>query len=120
MPVDNLWFSLILKRLVGCCFLAKLFAIFKFSCLYFQETVKQIVVGICAMAKKTQSKPMHEILSRLEMFEYITVEIFDESVILEKSVSEWPHCDCLISFQSSGKFCLLYCLLLIICAGYIC
>ena len=56
------------------------------------------------MAKKTQSKPMHEILSRLEMFEYITVDIFNESVILEKPVSEWPHCDCLISFQSSGIF----------------
>ena len=63
---------------------------------------KQIVVGICAMAKKTQSKPMQEILSRLEMFEFITLTIFDESVIIEKPVREWPHCDCLISFQSTG------------------
>lgn len=34
---------------------------------------KQVSVGICAMEKKSQSKPMKEILSRLEEFEYIKV-----------------------------------------------
>lgn len=34
---------------------------------------KQVIVGICAMEKKSQSKPMKEILSRLEEFEYIKV-----------------------------------------------
>ena len=68
----------------------------------FQDGVKQIVVGICAMSKKTQSKPMQDILTRLEMFEFITVNVFDEMVILEKPVTEWPKCDCLISFQSTG------------------
>ncbi|XP_076801745.1 inositol hexakisphosphate and diphosphoinositol-pentakisphosphate kinase 2-like isoform X2 [Clavelina lepadiformis] len=63
---------------------------------------KKIVVGICAMAKKTQSKPMQEILTRLEMFEYISVNVFEERDVIEKPVVEWPHCDCLISFQSSG------------------
>ena len=67
-----------------------------------QDVDKQIVVGICAMAKKTQSKPMQEILSRLEMFEFISVHIFNEQIILEKPVAEWPHCDCLISFHSTG------------------
>ncbi|CAK8695151.1 unnamed protein product [Clavelina lepadiformis] len=62
---------------------------------------KKIVVGICAMAKKTQSKPMQEILTRLEMFEYISVNVFEERDVIEKPVVEWPHCDCLISFQSS-------------------
>ena len=46
-------------------------------------TVKQVTVGICAMEKKTLSKPMKEILTRLEEFEYITTCIFPENVILE-------------------------------------
>lgn len=48
-------------------------------------TDKQVVVGICAMAKKTQSKPMKEILSRLREFEYIRMLVFDEDVILKVS-----------------------------------
>lgn len=38
---------------------------------------KQVIVGICAMEKKSQSKPMKEILSRLEEFEYIRVKCED-------------------------------------------
>ena len=72
-------------------------------CSFLQVSLKQIVVGVCAMAKKTQSKPMHEILTRLELFEFLTVNVFDEETIVKKPVSEWPRCDCLISFQSSGK-----------------
>ena len=63
---------------------------------------KQVVVGVCAMAKKTDSRPMREILTRLEEFEYIRTEIFPEDVILKKPVEEWPLCDCLISFHSKG------------------
>lgn len=44
---------------------------------------KQVLVGICAMAKKSQSKPMKEILTRLEEFEYIKVIVFPEEVILK-------------------------------------
>lgn len=47
------------------------------------ENYKQVVVGICAMAKKSQSKPMKEILTRLQEFEYIKVIVFPEDVILE-------------------------------------
>lgn len=46
---------------------------------------KQVVVGICAMAKKTQSKPMKEILTRLQEFEFIKMVIFEEDVILKVS-----------------------------------
>ncbi|XP_073533882.1 inositol hexakisphosphate and diphosphoinositol-pentakisphosphate kinase 2 isoform X9 [Phyllobates terribilis] len=63
---------------------------------------RQIVVGICAMAKKSKSKPMKEILERLSLFKYITVVIFEEDVILNESVENWPLCDCLISFHSKG------------------
>lgn len=44
---------------------------------------KQVLVGICAMAKKSQSKPMKEILTRLEEFEYIKIIVFGEEVILK-------------------------------------
>merc|ERR1719376_1797447 len=54
------------------------------------------------MKKKSNSKPMREILSRIEEFEYIQTLIFDEDVILESPVEDWPVCDCLISFHSVG------------------
>uniref|UniRef100_A0A673KFH8 Inositol hexakisphosphate and diphosphoinositol-pentakisphosphate kinase n=1 Tax=Sinocyclocheilus rhinocerous TaxID=307959 RepID=A0A673KFH8_9TELE len=62
----------------------------------------QIVVGICCMMKKSKSKPMTQILERLCKFEYITVVIFPEDVILNEPVEKWPLCDCLISFHSKG------------------
>lgn len=40
------------------------------------------MVGICAMSKKSQSKPMKEILTRLEEFEYLKTIVFPEDVIL--------------------------------------
>ncbi|KAJ7311395.1 hypothetical protein JRQ81_007019 [Phrynocephalus forsythii] len=63
---------------------------------------RQIVVGICAMTKKSKSKPMTQILERLCRFEYITVVIMGEDVILNEPVENWPPCDCLISFHSKG------------------
>ncbi|KAM6426732.1 inositol hexakisphosphate and diphosphoinositol-pentakisphosphate kinase 1 isoform 5-T6 [Liasis olivaceus] len=63
---------------------------------------RQIVVGICAMTKKSKSKPMTQILERLCKFEYITVVIMGEEVILNEPVENWPACDCLISFHSKG------------------
>ena len=47
--------------------------------------VRQVVVGICAMEKKSLSKPMREILTRLEEFEYLKTAIFPEEVILNVS-----------------------------------
>ncbi|XP_020940242.1 inositol hexakisphosphate and diphosphoinositol-pentakisphosphate kinase 2 isoform X12 [Sus scrofa] len=63
---------------------------------------RQIVVGICSMAKKSKSKPMKEILERISLFKYITVVVFEEDVILNEPVENWPLCDCLISFHSKG------------------
>ncbi|XP_055948805.1 inositol hexakisphosphate and diphosphoinositol-pentakisphosphate kinase-like isoform X3 [Argiope bruennichi] len=63
---------------------------------------KQVLVGICAMEKKSQSKPMKEILTRLEEFEYLKTVVIPEDVILNEPVEKWPICDCLISFHSKG------------------
>lgn len=67
-----------------------------------QPPERQIVVGICAMTKKSKSKPMTQILERLCKFEYIAVVIMGEDVILNEPVEKWPACDCLISFHSKG------------------
>ncbi|KAJ6662823.1 hypothetical protein lerEdw1_011027 [Lerista edwardsae] len=55
-----------------------------------QPPEQQIVVGICAMTKKSKSKPMTQILERLCKFEYIAVVIMGEDVILNEPVENWP------------------------------
>lgn len=72
--------------------------------LFVQPPERQIMVGICCMMKKSKSKPMTQILERLCRFEYITVVIFPEDIILNEPVDKWPLCDCLISFHSKGNF----------------
>uniref|UniRef100_A0A6I8PJP9 Inositol hexakisphosphate and diphosphoinositol-pentakisphosphate kinase n=1 Tax=Ornithorhynchus anatinus TaxID=9258 RepID=A0A6I8PJP9_ORNAN len=67
-----------------------------------EEEEPQIVVGICAMTKKSKSKPMTQILERLCRFDYLTVVILGEDIILNEPVENWPACDCLISFHSKG------------------
>ena len=59
--------------------------------------IKKISLGICAMDKKAQSKPMKEILSRLseDVFE---VTIFGNQRILEEPIETWPVVECLIAF----------------------
>ncbi|KAL5019491.1 hypothetical protein ScPMuIL_002383 [Solemya velum] len=66
------------------------------------EEDRKIIVGVCAMAKKSQSKPMKEILHRLDRFEHIETLVFDEQVILTEPVENWPIVDALISFFSTG------------------
>ncbi|XP_030856184.1 inositol hexakisphosphate and diphosphoinositol-pentakisphosphate kinase 2 isoform X3 [Strongylocentrotus purpuratus] len=66
------------------------------------EIKPKVVVGICCMGKKASSRPMREILHRLEKFEYISLDIFDEDMILNDPVESWPQCNALISFFSTG------------------
>ena len=69
----------------------------------FQESMeKKVVVGICAMDKKSNSKPMKEIIKRLENFARLQVLIFPEDVILNYPVKDWPVVNAFISFFSSG------------------
>lgn len=64
--------------------------------------MNHVVIGVCAMEKKSNARPMQEILDRLRLFESLKVVVFDEATILHKTVQEWPLCDCLISFHSKG------------------
>jgi hypothetical protein len=65
------------------------------------ESGDRIRLGICAMDKKARSKPMAEILSRLDE-KLFKVIFFGDQVILHTSVEEWPICDVLIAFHSKG------------------
>lgn len=60
-----------------------------------------IRLGICAMDKKARSKPMSEILSRLDSTLFNLV-FFGDDVILNQSIDDWPEVDVLIAFYSSG------------------
>ena len=65
--------------------------------------MRKLTVGICAMSKKSNSKPMNEILTRLKKYMQLNTLIFDEDVILNNPVEDWPVVDVLISFFSAGK-----------------
>ena len=62
----------------------------------------RIQIGICAMDKKARSKPMAEILSRLDE-NLFRVVFFGDDLILNRPVQEWPaNIDLLIAFYSKG------------------
>ncbi|KAH8869007.1 Inositol hexakisphosphate and diphosphoinositol-pentakisphosphate kinase 2 [Schistosoma japonicum] len=61
-----------------------------------------VTIGVCAMAKKAMSKPMKEILRRMDKFQHIKIIIFDEKLILDSPIESWPVCDALVSFYSEG------------------
>ncbi|CAG2207635.1 PPIP5K [Mytilus edulis] len=69
---------------------------------HYLDEMKKITVGICAMSKKSNSKPMNEILTRLHKHMQLNTLLFDEDVILNSPVEEWPIVDVLISFFSAG------------------
>ncbi|KAG7355189.1 histidine phosphatase superfamily branch 2 protein [Nitzschia inconspicua] len=65
------------------------------------ENSDRLRLGICAMDKKARSKPMAEILSRLDDTLFHVV-FFGDDVILNKPVQEWPRVDVMIAFYSKG------------------
>eukprot|EP01027_Heterolobosea_sp_BB2_P027012 GEZU01042179.1.p1 GENE.GEZU01042179.1~~GEZU01042179.1.p1 ORF type:complete len:361 (+),score=34.25 GEZU01042179.1:74-1156(+) len=60
------------------------------------------VIGVCVMDIKAQSRPMQHILQRINCADEFEIIFFGDECILNKSVEEWPLCDCLISFDSIG------------------
>jgi len=65
------------------------------------QSPSRIRLGICAMDKKARSKPMSEILSRLDksLFEVV---IFGDPMILNNPVTDWPIVNVLIAFFSAN------------------
>ena len=66
-----------------------------------REDDNRIVLGVCAMDKKARSKPMAEILSRLDDAQF-HVLFFGDDVILNQPVEDWPRCNVMIAFYSKG------------------
>jgi inositol-hexakisphosphate/diphosphoinositol-pentakisphosphate 1-kinase len=66
-----------------------------------EEDDGRIRLGICAMDKKARSKPMAEILSRIDENMYQVV-FFGDTVLLSDPPTSWPKCDALIAFYSKG------------------
>ncbi|KAK1325410.1 hypothetical protein QJS10_CPA01g01889 [Acorus calamus] len=69
---------------------------------------RKIKIGVCVMEKKVKcgsevfSAPMGQILERLEAFGEFEIICFGDKIILEEAVENWPICDCLIAFYSTG------------------
>ena len=66
-----------------------------------KKSIKKITLGICAMDKKAQSKPMREILQRIPE-ELFTIVYFGDDLILNQPIETWPVVEVLISFFSKG------------------
>ena len=54
------------------------------------DRVERIALGICAMDKKTQSKPMKEIMNRIEKTSIFKITYFSDKMKLEQPVESWP------------------------------
>jgi Diphosphoinositol pentakisphosphate kinase 2 N-terminal domain/Histidine phosphatase superfamily (branch 2) len=65
---------------------------------------RRVVLGVCAMDKKTRSKPMTQILDRLRAYGEFEIVVFGNALMLDDNVGveDWPLVDCLIAFFSSG------------------
>eukprot|EP00474_Spongospora_subterranea_P000651 CRZ01109.1 hypothetical protein [Spongospora subterranea] len=61
-----------------------------------------VIIGVCAMAKKVLSQPMTEILDRIRAFGDCQVIIFQELMILNSDIEDWPKVEVLIAFHSTG------------------
>lgn len=63
--------------------------------------IKKINLGVCAMDKKANSKPMRQILNRLNPDLY-DITMFGDERILNDPIETWPVVECLITFYSSN------------------
>ena len=61
-----------------------------------------ITLGICAMAKKVNSKHMKNILENFNQFEEFKIIVFSEDLIFKTEIENWPIVDSLIIFFSDG------------------
>lgn len=69
----------------------------------FRKKESKIKLGICAMDKKVKSKPMQEILKRLDATGIFEIIYFpQQEVIFGLPIESWPVVEALIAFFSTG------------------
>ena len=61
-----------------------------------------VILGVCAMDKKSRSSAMREILTRIEAFGEFEIVVFGDERIVNDPVETWPRVDALVSFYSNG------------------
>ena len=66
------------------------------------ENETKIKLGICAMSKKVNSKHMQNILKGLEVLEDFEIITFQEEIIFNEEIENWPIVDSMIIFFSGG------------------
>ena len=59
-------------------------------------------LGICAMSKKVNTKHMQKILKNLKKFEEFKLVYFNENLIFEEEIENWPIVESMIVFFSTG------------------
>ena len=59
-------------------------------------------LGICAMPKKVNTKHMQKILKNLKKFEEFKLVYFNENLIFEEEIENWPIVESMIVFFSTG------------------
>eukprot|EP00116_Pleurobrachia_bachei_P014248 sb/3474510/ len=62
---------------------------------------KKLLIGICAMENKSRSKPMKQILNRLEAQNFFQIIVFTNEM-LNRPIEDWPRVDGLLAFYSTG------------------
>jgi inositol hexakisphosphate/diphosphoinositol-pentakisphosphate kinase len=60
-----------------------------------------IRLGVCAMPKKANCKPMKETLGHFDPKDF-EITIFTEAHLFSEPIEQWPICDALIVFYSTG------------------
>jgi inositol hexakisphosphate/diphosphoinositol-pentakisphosphate kinase len=66
-----------------------------------QNEIK-IKLGICTMEKKLSSKHMQNILKGLEVLEDFEIITFNEDIIFNQEIENWPIVESMIIFFSGG------------------
>ncbi|RKP14231.1 hypothetical protein BJ684DRAFT_8908, partial [Piptocephalis cylindrospora] len=59
-------------------------------------------IGLCAMDKKIRGAPMQSILTRLRSYNEFEFISFGDDLLLQSPIEEWPRCDFLLAFHSTG------------------